>query len=443
MSSASAGAGSTSSTSVDEINVREAIERHDVARLRQLGQQHGFFTTNLRRRAWPILLRCPSSTSSASGSSSPVESAFDASLSTSYAHQIKLDVNRSFVHFKDQLHPSPPANPTAEPPPSIKARRQAQLQRILVRLCARYPFLHYYQGLHDVCTILLLVLDEHLASKAVENLALFFLRDAMHTNIEPVMQLMRAILPIIKSEDRDIYRLLEECELHPYFCLSWFISWFSHDLREFDKACRLFDLFLSSNPIMPIYVAAAVVLERKEDLMELDREYPIVHSFLSKVPQDVPVDTWIQHALRLYRRYPLATIQGMTGWQFDENCAALRFDTDFPSSPLRTSPPASTIEQLMDSASHVAPTNHPDSSGIYAFKPLPLVKRMGRSYVPVDGDAPALILITAVAIGVLSISVGFMQQRVGGSGAGPTAEEAARSIDVLARVLVLLIQRGN
>ncbi|ORZ31155.1 hypothetical protein BCR44DRAFT_75773 [Catenaria anguillulae PL171] len=80
----------------------------------------------------------------------------------------------------------------------------------------------------------------------------------------------------------------------------------------------------------------------------------------------------------------------------------------------------------MDSASHVAPTNHPDSSGIYAFKPLPLVKRMGRSYVPVDGDAPALILITAVAIGVLSISVGFMQQRVGGSGAGPTAEEAAR-----------------
>ncbi|KAI9219225.1 rab-GTPase-TBC domain-containing protein [Blastocladiella britannica] len=200
----------------------------------------------------------------------------------------------------------------------MRARRQAQLYRILIRVISRHPFLHYYQGLHDIVTVLLLVLDdEDATARATEALALYFIRDAMHPSLEPVMQQMRIILPIIKNEDRDIYALMAECELHPYFCLSYIISWFSHDLTAFDDVCRLFDLFLSSNPAMPIYCSAAIVLRRKEELMDCERDFAMVHSMLSKLPRDDSVGEWVRDAVRLARRYPIESIAGMTGWTFD------------------------------------------------------------------------------------------------------------------------------
>ncbi|KAI9184476.1 GTPase-activating protein gyp8 [Blastocladiella emersonii ATCC 22665] len=459
-------------TSVAEVEIREAIERQDLPKLRSLGAKHGFLTKPLRQRAWPILLRCTEY-------KLPTDKEY-AAMATTYEHQIRLDVNRSFVHFTDQLedlvamqpplpHSSPsspgggfgaeeddlfvpPAGAGAPPPPRpdapppsrrdlLKLRGKAMLQRMLVRLVSRYPFLHYYQGLHDICTILLLVLGERMGTCAAEVLALYYLRDAMHKSLEPVMQQMRVVLPLIKMESKPIYTLLEECELHPYFCLSWVIGWFSHDLTSFDAVCRLFDFFLCSNPVMPVYLSAAIVLRQHDDLMDLDRDFALVHSFLSKVPRDPDaVDGWIHDAARLYYRYPLDTVAGMTGWRFDPGCAAVRFDRDFPGTFKRLPLAPSEIEDLMHSGAALQPaaTGTGDGDdGIYAFKPLPITKRMGRAYVPVEGDAPALILITAVAIGVLSMSIGILQR--GGGGAADAAA-AAQGIDVLGRVLVLLLR---
>ena len=44
----------------------------------------------------------------------------------------------------------------------------------------------------------------------------------------------------------------------PYYALSWVLTWFSHDFERFDKVARLFDIFISSSPLMPIYVASSV-----------------------------------------------------------------------------------------------------------------------------------------------------------------------------------------
>lgn len=42
------------------------------------------------------------------------------------------------------------------------------------------------------------------------------------------------------------------------FALSWLITWFGHVLSEFKHTLRLYDFFLSSHPLMPIYLAATV-----------------------------------------------------------------------------------------------------------------------------------------------------------------------------------------
>lgn len=40
---------------------------------------------------------------------------------------------------------------------------------------------------------------------------------------------------------------------------SWLLTWFAHDVPSLPQTARLFDLFLSSHPLMPLYVAAVVI----------------------------------------------------------------------------------------------------------------------------------------------------------------------------------------
>lgn len=42
------------------------------------------------------------------------------------------------------------------------------------------------------------------------------------------------------------------------FALSWLITWYGHVLSNFHHILRLYDFFLASHPLMPIYFAAAV-----------------------------------------------------------------------------------------------------------------------------------------------------------------------------------------
>ena len=47
-------------------------------------------------------------------------------------------------------------------------------------------------------------------------------------------------------------------EVGTIFCLSWLITWYGHVLDDAKHTVRLYDFFLASHPLMPIYLAAAV-----------------------------------------------------------------------------------------------------------------------------------------------------------------------------------------
>lgn len=40
------------------------------------------------------------------------------------------------------------------------------------------------------------------------------------------------------------------------------MTWFAHDVPSLAQTARLFDLFLSSHPLMPLYVAAVAIKVR-------------------------------------------------------------------------------------------------------------------------------------------------------------------------------------
>lgn len=46
----------------------------------------------------------------------------------------------------------------------------------------------------------------------------------------------------------------------PFYALGWILTWFSHDLIDYKMITRLFDLFISSSVMMPLYLSAAVCL---------------------------------------------------------------------------------------------------------------------------------------------------------------------------------------
>ena len=50
----------------------------------------------------------------------------------------------------------------------------------------------------------------------------------------------------------------QRSEVGQLFALSWLITWFGHVLRNFDTIVRLYDFFLATHPLMPVYLSAAV-----------------------------------------------------------------------------------------------------------------------------------------------------------------------------------------
>jgi hypothetical protein len=259
--------------------------------------------------------------------------------------QIMKDVNRAFVHF----------------PKGLKAKektiKQVELSRVILYSLKDHSYLHYYQGYHDICSLLLLVLGEDIATSCAETLALYWLREYMKETLEPTLEVMSFLYPILKYADPKIYKLVYNNMVPPYFSISWVITWCIHDLRDTSEMERLFDFFISNNPIMPIYFAAAVILTQKEKLYnrfpqilddnaseneedENDPEtampnFSVVHQFLTHLlpiattqDKNVTVDSAIELAWSLYEQYPLKFLMKKEAIKLNPLCCVKRYFDD-------------------------------------------------------------------------------------------------------------------
>ena len=67
------------------------------------------------------------------------------------------------------------------------------------------------------------------------------------------------------------------------FCLPWLITWFAHTLADYRNVVRLYDFFLSSPYLMPMYTAAAIVMQREQDILAGECDMAMQHQILSQV----------------------------------------------------------------------------------------------------------------------------------------------------------------
>lgn len=175
-----------------------------------------------------------------------------------------------------------------------RKQKREELQDILLQVLRLNPDTWYYQGLHDVAAVFLFTVGQELAIKLLGHLVRCHFRDATRPDLMAITQMLAILYPLLQAVgqessifgrfthpltisfqylmyhptnvsqcDPDLYNFLvslEEPALDvPFFALSWLLTWFAHDVPDLESISRLFDLFLSSHPLMPLYLAAVAI----------------------------------------------------------------------------------------------------------------------------------------------------------------------------------------
>ncbi|KAK6032669.1 hypothetical protein OSTOST_01146 [Ostertagia ostertagi] len=207
-------------------------------------------------------------------------------------NQVAMDVHRTLARF----------------PPNISDEKRSTLQDQLIPLIVRVlranPRFRYYQdialfkGFHDVCLTVILVCGKETAFEVCKNLATHgpfrsYLLKSLEKSVRHFIQ-----------RDPQLERVLREVHLGTMFALKRPFTWLGHRINHLPTDCTVFDVFLASPPLTPIYVCAAVVLKRKSAILTSEREMPIIHQLLMNMPNEIHLDAILSDSLYLSSLMP-------------------------------------------------------------------------------------------------------------------------------------------
>lgn len=202
------------------------------------------------------------------------------SLDHAYHRQIMLDIGRAF-HFTRCRTWSD----------THRERRVQQLGRVLHRAFAGFAVketIHYFQGAHDVASVLLLSLGPVAAVPALQTLLRVHLRGYVHSDMQVTVCVLQYLFPLVRHRNAALFQFLRDSKVQPFFALSWIITWFAHSIKHLPTLAGMFDDFLTSHPLLPLYYAAAAVLYRADELLALPCEASAVHECMQQLPQPLP-----------------------------------------------------------------------------------------------------------------------------------------------------------
>ncbi|XP_030024339.2 TBC1 domain family member 20 [Manduca sexta] len=277
--------------------IEKCLSNPDVVNLEQW--QHfarskaGLICDEYRRKIWPLLVGVTREEMTDPPS-------LDELSTHSEYNQVVLDVNRSLKRF-------PPGIPYEQ-----RVALQDQLTVLILRVIIKYPHLKYYQGYHDVAITLLLVCGDRASFPLLCRLSYgpaAPLAPFMQATMQPTQHLLNYMLPVISRADRKVAECLEKAGVGTMFALPWYLTWFGHSLNRYADVVRLYDYFLCAPPLFPVYVTAAIVLHRADEVYECDCDMAMLHCLLSRLPDDLPFEDILVTGERLYEQNDPADLE--------------------------------------------------------------------------------------------------------------------------------------
>ena len=167
--------------------------------------------------------------------------------------------------------------------------------------------LRYYQGYHDVACIFLHALgggntkpssegnDQEdrmgleLPARVLCQVSHSHFRDHLRSNFTSLQTALKvALFPLLYKIDRPVHDHLMDCDMEPFFCLSWVLTWFAHDVRDTQLVKRLFDAFLCSHPLFALYVSIAMMTHpiNRTQILSTDCDFAALHQCLAGLPRN-------------------------------------------------------------------------------------------------------------------------------------------------------------
>lgn len=172
-----------------------------------------------------------------------------------------------------------------------------------------FVYFLFIQGYHDVAITFLLVVGEDVAFHVMEFLSTNHLVECMQETMEPTNRRLKYLYPLLQFENAPLCAYLDKSYVGTLFALPWFLTWFGHSLNQYRDVVRLYDYFLASPHLMPIYVTASIVLYREAEVFQVECDMGALHCLLSQLPDDLPFEYLLVKANELYERYPPETLE--------------------------------------------------------------------------------------------------------------------------------------
>lgn len=296
---------SSGNTSTDSLSSRERMKMNVIrgsitnpdftlGELRLLGiSSEGFVNDDIRRVLWPKLLRLVQEEFAPVNGLETVHTC----IPNEVYQQILKDVARSGSHISQ--------NATEKETESF----QEQLTQLMCWVLHRHSKLNYYQGYNDVAATVLLVMGLQAGLYVLESISLEFLERFMEKTMEKVNQELFYIFALLERVHPTLLEHLENVELFPHFALAEYTTWYAHKYAENRTLLhRLFDYFLGSPPLMPLYLSTVIVAHRATEIFNTTPDMGHTHKILCTLPDDLPFEKLLVEAKDLYRQYPPESI---------------------------------------------------------------------------------------------------------------------------------------
>eukprot|EP00892_Ulva_mutabilis_P002239 jgi/Ulvmu1/12015/UM083_0028.1 len=272
--------------------VNDAIIRGDLRDLRRVATIRGLGNAALRKKAWPLLLGI--SVTHTPGITRCAQKSVNGPSSRARRDEetISLDVARSLHHTNAALGD----------------HNREMMRKSLIQMLASVvdaETVYYYQGLHEIAGVVMLEVGENVALQLLARLVTTHLRDCTRHSLDAVIESLHLLYPVIRGADHELAAHLVSVGLPPYFALSWIITWFAHHVPPKDAA-RLFDLFIASHPLMPMYLFAVVILKVRSKLLSTETMEEL-HTFLVNFniyKNGMTVDDMAMQAVKLIHDFP-------------------------------------------------------------------------------------------------------------------------------------------
>jgi TBC1 domain family member 20 len=84
--------------------------------------------------------------------------------------------------------------------------------------------------------------------------------------------------------------------VQPYFCIAWILTWFAHNVDDFTAIARIYDSCISSHPLFPIYITAAVLMTRRHEILAEPCEHSALYKCLVTLPSNLDWEAILRKA---------------------------------------------------------------------------------------------------------------------------------------------------